>query len=150
MSHQTHPALTPERHALRDRLNLRLVTPEENGMPVDRLPEGVYGYTTSPSSDELPLFTKPIVHCTEVHKPVGGPIHFIGYVTKKDAETFQAGAEPMSLDLFPDPYEEATELISIPDSRVDRRKLPARDHGNPMRMEVAPKPEFLGTASTAN
>ena len=150
MSQEIHPALTPERQALRDRLNLRLVTPEENGMPVDRLPEGVYGFTTSPSSDELPLFNKPIFRCTEIHKPVGGPVHFIGYLTKKDADAFHAGAEPITVDLYPDPYEDATELVSIPDSRVDRRKLPSRDQGNAMRVEIAPKPEFLGTASTLN
>lgn len=141
MYQETHPALTPERQALRDRLKLRPVTPEESGKPVDRLPEGVYGFTTSPSSDELPLFSKPVFRCAEIHKPAGGPICFIGYVTKKDASAFDAGAEPMALDLYPDPYEEATELISIPDSRVDRRKPPSRDHGNAMRMETAPKPE---------
>lgn len=150
MSQETHPALTPERQALRDRLNLRLITPEESGMPVDRLPAGVYGFTTSPSSDELPLFSKPIFRCTEIHKPAAGSICFIGYVTRKDAAAFNAGAEPMALDLYPEPYEEATELISIPDSRVDRRKLPTRDHGNAMRMEIAPKPEFLGATSTLN
>jgi hypothetical protein len=150
MAEETHPALTSERQALRDRLNLRLVTAEENGMPVDRLPEGVYGYTTSPSSDELPLFVKPIYQCTEIHKPVGGPVHFIGYLTKKEAETFLAGAEPMTVDVYPEPYEESTELVSIPDSRVDRRRLPTRDHGNAMKVEIAPKPEFLGNTSTLN
>lgn len=150
MSQDTHIALTPERQALRDRLNLRVVTVEENGIPVDRLPEGVFGFTTSPSSDELPLFHKPIYQCTEIHKPAGGTISFIGYVTKKEAETLQAGAEPMALNLYPEPYEEATELVSIPDSRVDRRRLPTRDHGNAMKMDIAPKPEFLGSTGTQN
>lgn len=150
MSQETHIALTPERQKLRDRLNLRLVTMEESGMPVDRLPEGVYGFTTSPSTDELPLFPKPVYQCTEIQKPVAGPINFIGYVTKKEAEAFQTGAEPMALDLYPEPFAEATELITVPDSRVDRRKLPTRDQGNAMRMEIAPKPEFLGTTSTFN
>jgi len=150
MTQEIHPALTPERQALRDRLKLRLVTPEENGMPVDRLPEGVYGFTTSPSSDELPLFTSPVFRCTEIHKPVGGPIHFLGYVSTKEAETFEAGIEPMALELYPEPYEEATVLVSIPDSRVDRRRLPSRDHGNSMKMDIAPKPEALGSATTLN
>ena len=129
---------------------MRVVTPEENGMPVDRLPEGVYGFTTSPSSDELPLFCKPIYQCTEIQKPVGGEVLFIGYVTKKEAETFLAGAEPMSVDLYPEPYGEATELVSVPDGRVDRRRLPTRDHGNAMRMEIAPKAEFRGAAGSLN
>jgi hypothetical protein len=150
MSQETQSALTPERQALRDRLSLRPVTPLESGLPVDRLPEGVYGFTTSPSTDELPLFDKPVFRCTEIHKPAGGPIRFIGYVTPKDAAAFHAGAEPVALDLYPEPYEEATELISIPDSRVDRRKLPARDHGNAMRMEIAPQPEFPAAAGTLN
>lgn len=139
MSQETHIALSAERQALRDRLKLRLVTPEENGMPVDRLPEGVYGFTTSPSSDELPLFNKPIYQCTEIQKLKGGEVIFLGYLTKKEAEALESGAEPMAVDLYPEPYGEATVLVSIPDSRVDRRKLPTRDHGNAMKVEVAQK-----------
>lgn len=119
-------------------------------MPVDRLPAGVYGYTSSPSTEELPLFRKPILECFEIHKLADGEICWIGYVTGQEHQDFEQGAEPCTLDLYPEPHEQSTKLISVPASRVDRRKPPTRDHGNSMRLEIAPRPQFLGAASTPN
>lgn len=150
MSQEIHPALTAERQSFRDRVKLRLVTDKEDGLPLDRLPEGVYGFSTSPATDELPLFHKPIFRCFELHKLAGGQVCWIGYVTEKEYNDFQTGAEPMTLDLYPDPYEQSNKLVSIPFGRVDRRKPPTRDAGNSMKMEIAPKPEFLGSTSTSN
>lgn len=113
-------------------------------MPADRLPDGVFGYTTSPATDEVPLFDIPIVRCFEIHKVAGGELRWIGYVTEKEAEAFKAGVEPVSIDLYPDPYDQASVLISVPETRVDRRKPPTRDHGNSMRLDLAPSPDAFG------
>ena len=110
-------------------------------MPAERLPEGVFGYTTAPAADELPLFDVPVFRCFEIHKLASGEICWVGYVTEQEAEAFKTGREPVALDLYPDPYGQATSLISVPETRVDRRKPPTRDHGNSMRMELAPSPE---------
>lgn len=140
MVQEINPALTEERAAFRASFNLRLVTDQENGSPIERLPEGIYGYTTSPATDELPVFIKPVFRCFEVHKHAGGETYWVGYVTEKEYRDFQTGSEPMTLDLYPEPYEQATKLILIQSSRVDRRKPPTRDFGNSMKMEIAPKP----------
>jgi hypothetical protein len=150
MANEQHPALSPERQAFRERFNVRVVTEKEEGSSVRRLPEGVYGFTGAPASDELPLFIKPIFQAFEVLKVAGGEILWVGYITDKEHAAFLAGSEPIFINLYPDPHGEANKLVSIPFSRVDRRKPPTREDGNAMRMEIAPKPEFLGSMSTQN
>jgi hypothetical protein len=150
MSQETHPAYSPERVAFRERFNVRLVTEKEEGSHIENMPEGVYGFTCSPASEELPLFIKPIYQCTEIHKLAGGEVCYIGYVTSREYETLQRGMEPATVNLYPEPYGESTKLVSVPHSRVDRKRLPTREEGNAMKMEIAPRPEFLGTASAVN
>jgi len=137
---QQHPSSTPERQSLRERHALRLVTAKEEGVPVRRLSEGVFGYTGSPASEELPLFMVPTFRCFEIHKRKGGEVAFIGYVTEPQYDALQKGAEALALDLYPDPYEASTRLAAIPLSRIDRRKQQARDAGSPMRVDVAQLP----------
>jgi hypothetical protein len=136
---QQHPALSPERQSFREPYALRLVTAREEGVPIHRLPEGVYGFTGSPASEELPLFMVPTFRCFEVHKQKGGAVALIGYLTEKQHGELQTATAKVSLDLFPDPYEEATLLVSILLSQIDHRKLPARDAGCPMRIDVSPR-----------
>lgn len=138
MSQEQHPALTAERIALRESLGLRIIRDEEEGRNIEAQPAGIYGYTGAPATEELPLFIKPIFRCTEVQKLASGEVQLLGYVTEKEAVAFEAGAEPVTINLYPDPYGESTRLISVPLSRIDRRKPPARDEGNPMVVEVAP------------
>ena len=149
MSEQ-HPALSPERVAFRERYNVRLVTEKEEGAHIARMPEGIYGFTGSPASEELPIFCQPSYRCFEVHKLVGGEIALVGYVTEKEYTDFQKGTESLPANLYPDPHGESTRLISIPLSRVDRRKAPSREEGNWMRVDLAPKAEYEGLSSSAN
>jgi hypothetical protein len=149
MAQDPNVALSPERQALRARAQVRLVRPEEEGFGIRRLPEGVYGFSSSASSDEIPLFAKPIYGAFEVHKLAGGEVAWVGYVNESDFRRLEEGAEPFTLELFPEPYGDATRLVSIPASRVDRRKPQARENGMPMRVEVAPRLEKLDFAATA-
>ena len=52
--------------------------------------------------------------------------------------------------LYPDPHGESQRLISIPLSRVDRRRPPSREEGNWMKMDLAPRSEYEGLSSSAN
>lgn len=130
--------LSPERQALRARSHLRPVTPEEEGSPLRRLPDGVYGFSSSAASDEMPLFARPIHGSFEIHKLAGGEVAYVGYVSQQELPKFETGAGPCSLSLYPDPCGEATHLVSIPASRVERRKAQAHDNGMPMQMEITP------------
>ncbi|MFZ5926151.1 MAG: hypothetical protein ACOYX1_01765 [Acidobacteriota bacterium] len=149
MAQDQNVTLSPERQALRARAQVRLVRPEEEGSGIRRLPEGVYGFSSAASSDEIPLFSKPIYGAFEVHKLTGGEVAWVGYVTESDYRRFEQGGEAFSMELYPEPFGGATRLVSVPASRVDRRKPQARENGMPMRVEVAPRIEMMDLAAQA-
>lgn len=138
MSQEQHAALSAERNALRARLGLRAIRAEEEGRNIGNQAAGVYGFTGAPASDEMPIFIQPFFRCTEVHRLSDGEVAMVGYVTDQERVAFEAGSEPASIHLYPDPWRDSNCLISVPLGRVDRRKPPARDEGNPMMVEVAP------------
>jgi hypothetical protein len=139
MSQDQHPAHSPEREALRDRHGVRAVTSAEEGNDVKSLPAGVYGFTGAPAAPELPLFTHPIVRGTEVHKSANGEIYLIGYVQPSEKQAIESEAEPVHVNLFPEPRGESAALIAVPMPRIDRRQPPTRQDGNPMALEIAPR-----------
>jgi hypothetical protein len=134
-----HLAHSPERDSLRQSLGLRVVTVQEEGSSIRRLPNGIYGFTGAPATDEIPLFIKPIFECFEIHKNHDGVINWIGYVTELELRAFLDGSEPMMLDLYPEQHGDSKHLISVPATRVDRRRPPTRENGNSMRIEVSHK-----------
>lgn len=66
-----HLALSPERESLRQSLGLRIVTVQEEGSSIRRIPNGIYGFTGAPATDEIPLFIKPIFECFEIPQTPG-------------------------------------------------------------------------------
>lgn len=149
MAQDQDVTLSPERQALRARAQVRLVQPEEEGFGIRRLPDGVYGFSQSASSEEIPLFARPAYGAFEVHKLAGGEVAWVGYVRESDYRRFEQGEDPFSMELYPAPYGEATRLVSVPASRVERRKPQSRDNGMPMRVEVAPRVERMNLAAQA-
>lgn len=137
MSKAPHNSLLPERQALRDSSNLRIVTAKEEGTDVQFLPAGVYGFTGAPAAAEIPLFSKPYFECFEIHKLAGGETAWVGYLTEQERAGYQQGGEHLTLDLYPEPHEQATCLVRVTETRVERRRPPTRDKGNSMRMEIA-------------
>ena len=139
MSQDNHPAFSPERQALRARHGVRAVSSQEEGHVVKQLPAGIYGFTAAPAAPELPLFTQPIVRCTEVHKTADGEVYLIAYVDPAEASRIESGSEPVRVSLYPDPRDQATVLVALPMSRIGHRQPPARDSGNFMVVEIGPK-----------
>ena len=138
MANEQNPALSPEREAFRKKFNVRIVASEQEGTSILRLPQGVYGFTTAPASDEMPVFSKPVYRCTELIR-TAEEILLLGYLNPAESEIVEKGLEPATVTLYPEPYEQATRLVAIPVSRIDRRRPPTRDEGNSMKMEVGPK-----------
>lgn len=136
---EPHPALNADRAEVRAKYNLRPLSGEESGLPVALLPCGVYGFTTSAATSEIAVFDKPVFRCFEVHKLADGEIRFAGYLKEDEYRAVEDGAEPVTVSLYPDPYEEASVLAVIPLSRIDRRRPPLRDAGSPMKLEISPK-----------
>jgi len=123
------------------RLQERLarVTDELEGMPISALPEGVYGFSYSQPSDEMPLFAKRQYQCFEWHKRHDGTIFVIGFAKPADATAVAGNAEPVDFNLYPEPYGDATDLVSLDGSRVRRAKAPSRSDGNYMFVQTEAK-----------
>jgi len=139
MSQQPVSTQSTDRDSFRLQFGVRLVTDQEEGFGVRRLPEGVYGFTGAPATEELPLFGRRIYQGFEVHKWPGGVVAWVGYLTEKEYVAYEKGEEPVSVDLYPEPYGESTRIVAIPEGRVDRRRPPTRESGNCMRMDLGPK-----------
>jgi hypothetical protein len=121
---------------LRMRHELRPLTAEEEGFATNHLPNGVYGFTCAPSEELVPLFAKKTWHSFEVHKLPDGSEHLIGFVTPQEADAIRKGL-PGHVELFPDPWEQSSELVSIPRSRMAPSKRgPSREGGNGLKMEL--------------
>jgi hypothetical protein len=116
---------------------VRLVTPEEEGNSTLKLPGGVYGFTYAPALEEVPLFRKRLYRSFEVHKLPSGEEHVVGYVTSPEAEKIESGADYVQIRLYPEPYEDAVRLVSIPvDRMLNAKRATSRDEGNYLNLEV--------------
>jgi len=114
-----------ERQAIRLQNSVRLVTKQEEGRPLDRLPAGIFGFTYSPASDAIPLFARHAKASFEIHKPASGPYRILGYLAPTQIE-----AQGQDVKFYPDAYGEATKLVAITADRIGRLKGPSRANGN--------------------
>ena len=121
---------------LRAAHRVRLVDDAEEGFAADRLPNGVYGFTYAPAEASIPLFVKKNWHSFEIHKLEDGEILLVGFVTAKEAEMIRSGQQGEVI-LFPDPWEESKELVSVPMSRaLPAKKGPSREGGNGLKIAL--------------
>jgi hypothetical protein len=126
---------TTDNEQLRATRGLRALDGAEEGFAAERQPNGVYGFTYSPA-EAVPLFTKKTWHSFEVHKLADGTLHLVGFVTAKEAEIVRRAA-PAEITLFPDPWEDAKELVSVPLTRaLPSKKGPSREGGNGLKLAI--------------
>lgn len=126
------------REQLRQTHQVRLVTDSEEGKGISNLPVGVYGFTYAPIG-ELPLFGRRAFHTFEVHKTAQREWHLLVFVTPREAEALRSATGPVEMRLFPDAFEDATELVSLPASRIaSKRMLTSREPGNWVAATVHP------------
>ena len=129
------PETTTELEQLRTQRELRALEAAEEGTTAERLPNAVYGFTYSPS-EAVPLFAKKTWHSFEVHKLADGSQYLMGFVTSKEAESVRRGGQA-EITLFPDPWEESTELVSVPLARaMPSKKGPSREGGNGLKVAI--------------
>jgi hypothetical protein len=121
---------------LRAAHHLRPLIPEEEGTAADRLPNGIYAYAYAPAEAAIPLFAKKSWHSFEMHKRPDGSLHLVGFVTAKEAEQLRRSS-PGEAVVFPDPWEDANQLVSVPMSRViPSKKGPSREGGNGLKVAL--------------
>ncbi len=122
--------------ALRARHQLRLLEVEHEGVPVSLLPNGVYGFAHAPGIREFPLFQKKLSQAFETHKLADGSVHLVGFVSARAAEQLASGRESSELDLYPDAWEDATQVACVALARVSQARPPSRDNGNYVRLRL--------------
>lgn len=132
------PTATKEIEELRLQHKVRLVTEEEEGTGIDRLPAGVYGFTYSPAADNYPLFIKQEINAYESHKLPDGSAVLLGYLTLEEADTFAVTKESAIIHLFPNPKEKATSLVVVPIVRVQGVKEHSQRSGTGLELRVGP------------
>ena len=127
-----------ELEALRAEHGVRLLTEQEEGLGVAGIPQGVYGFAYAPSTDEIPLFQNKTFQAFEIHKLAGGADLLIGFVTPKEAIDIEMGNKTAEIRLYPEPYAEATRLVSVNLAAiVTNKKGPARTDGNYLSLRLA-------------
>ncbi|MBI3207325.1 MAG: hypothetical protein HYZ37_00310 [Candidatus Solibacter usitatus] len=127
------------REQLRANRKLRIITKDESGAPIDDAPAGVYGFTYSPHTDGTPLFHLQSFQIFEVHKLAKDDWHYLGCLTEEDARALETAAEAIEVKLYPEPFEQAQTMVSIPRARIERTKPASRDNGNFMVSVIRPK-----------
>ena len=112
---------------------------ELEGTALAALPEHLYGFTYSPLNASTPLFRTRTLGSFEVHKLGGGVVHLLGFLKAEDASTFDDGVRESDINLYPEPWGEATTLVEVPLARIVRAKPLSRSDGNYMPLHLEPK-----------
>ncbi len=99
---------------------LRALTDTESGGGVNRLPNGVYGFTYSPAEDNFPLFNDRDLRSFEGHKLEDGSIFLLGYLTSEEKAAFGKPGSEAAIHLLPEPKGNADQLVRVPLGRVAR------------------------------
>jgi hypothetical protein len=99
---------------------LRALTDTESGSGVNRLPNGVYGFTYSPAEDDFPLFNDRDLRSFEGHKLEDGGIFLLGFLTSEEKAAFEKPEAETAIHLFPEPRGSADQLVRVPLARVAR------------------------------
>ena len=131
--------MTPDDAAahLRSQRNLRALKTEEEGSPISALPDGIYGFSFSPSFEHTPLFAGKRFRTFEFHKTSEGDVDVVGFATAAEAARVNSDARGFDVHVYPDPWNDATELISIPLARVlHTTQRQARENGSAWTLRV--------------
>jgi len=111
---------TQELERLRSAHRLRALTDSESGSGVNRLPNGVFGFTYSPVEENFPLFNDRDLRSFEGHKLEDRSIFLLGFLTPEDKVAFEKTGEGPTIHLFPEPKGSASHLVRVPLARIVR------------------------------
>ena len=129
---------TPEQAGLREAHRVRLVSEQEEGTGLNKLPLSVYGFTYSPGIEEAPLFAKRSFRSYEAHKLASGDVTLVGFTSAESARQLTTSTEDISLQVQPMPEDGQDTLVEIPYSRIRRHKGYAAPNQHGFSVTVAP------------
>jgi len=113
---------TLDQEAIRTTHNVRIVTSAEEGMGVNTLPGGVYGFTYSPALPNAPLFAERRFRSYETHKLANGEIYVIGFADVDAAAALASSSGQRTLQVQPEPDGSANVLVKVPYSRIGHHR----------------------------
>lgn len=134
---------TAAQEALRAEHQVRLVTVAEEGTGLNALPDGVYGYTYSPGLPNAPLFSVRRFRSYETHKRADGEAFIIGFSSAEVAHQLERGETDVSLQVQPEPDQEADTLVKIPYARIRQHRQHAAPNQHGFSVTVAPIGELI-------
>jgi hypothetical protein len=98
--------------ALRRAHQLRALTEREDGMKVQDLPNGIYGFATC--KVESLSAKRGNTFALEIHKHDDGIVYYVGYASEEDIGKYLALQKNFHIVTFPHSSEKATSLFEIP------------------------------------
>jgi len=113
---------TIDQEALRATHKVRIVSTDEEGTGVNALPGGVYGFTYSPGLLNAPLFAERRFRSYETHKLANGDLCIIGFADVETAAAIAASSTEQTIQMQPEPDEQANVLVKIPYSRIRQHR----------------------------
>ncbi|MBI3654441.1 MAG: hypothetical protein HY231_25715 [Acidobacteria bacterium] len=78
-----------------------------------------------------------------MHIDAASEVHILGYITVEEAASLQQAQAELDLMLYPEPFADATQLVSVGRKQIVSRKAPAKDNGNPLRLKLEPVKSLL-------
>jgi hypothetical protein len=122
---------TLDQQTLRITHGVRIVSAAEEGMGVNTLPGGVYGFTYSPALSNAPLFAERRFRSYETHKLADGAIFVIGFADVDTAAALESNGREQTLVIQPEPDGAANVLVKVPYSRIrhHRQHAAPNQHG---------------------
>jgi len=130
--------VTQELERIRSAHRLRALTDTESGSGVNRLPNGVYGFTYSAAEENFPLFNDRDLRSFETHKLEDGRIFLLGFLTPEDEASFEKTAAGPTIHLFPEPKGNALQLVRVPLARVVRHVENSARKGTGLELLLRP------------
>ena len=129
---------TVDQETLRVTHLVRLVSPGEEGVGVNRLPGGVYGFTYSPGLPNAPLFAERRFRSYETHKLANGEIYVIGFADVETAAVLASAAGDRTIQVQPDPDDTANVLVKVPYARIRQHRQYAAPNQHGFTVTVVP------------
>jgi len=129
----------PDQERLRAEHTLRPVTEQEEGLGVDAVPNGVYGFTYSPAFVNSPLYATRRFRCYETHRRADGSVYLLGFVSAEDAAKLKNQTDVVKICLQPEPEEGAEHFVELAHDRILHHRLVAvrTEHGVTMKVKPA-------------
>lgn len=134
---------------LRTQLNLKLLGPFNDGLEIEKIPNGTFGFVDPKGFDRYPVSLhpkglEPIIQVRtnkgpknsylEVHRVSAGYIQLVGFVSRESLRRLQRSIEPAKIALYTKEYDEVQVPIAIPIFKINSIRV--YDYRDSYRLEL--------------